>query len=93
MKIKKEYFDNPTKLMELGFSYEKITDGWDDECYETRGKLVYNMGHSRRGQFYYLIIEDDCTISVFSTTPDGSGTSVLMDDVIIEMFKNDMFEI
>jgi len=91
MKIKKEFIEDISKLKEIGFDYEQITDD-NGECYETKGKLTYNLGHSRRGQFYYLIIENDRSVSVLATEPDGSGTSINIDDVFMKLFKKDMLE-
>lgn len=92
MKVKKEFVENPLKLTELGFDYMEVENCYGDKCYETEGKLVYDLGHSRRGQYYYLIIEDDRTISVFATKPDGDGTSIELDDILFELFENNMLE-
>jgi len=94
MRVKQEFMDDKTELMKLGFEYKEIINTWGDECYETEGNLVYNLGHSRRGQWYYYIINEDTReLSVFATKPDGDGTDVLLDEVVITMYDLGMFEV
>ena len=90
MKIKENITLEQLSL--LGWSYEKITDQYGDEIYMDDIMFTYNIGHSRRGQFYYYLIMKDRTIQIYASEPDGSGTWIEFDDVIIKMFSNGWIE-
>jgi hypothetical protein len=49
---------------------ERCLEGSDIACMEG---WLYDMGGSRRGQFYYLVCSLDGEFSIVATTPDGSG--------------------
>jgi len=50
--------------------------------------LAYEISHARRGQYYYLLCNIKIIdISFLAKKPDGSGSSVLMPDVLIEWFS------
>ena len=55
-------------------------------------KYVCNIGDSRRGQSYYLLVDDNRNLSIYASEPDGSGGSVKLNDVLLKMFKNNLFE-
>ena len=46
--------------------------------------LLYNLGHSRRGQSYYLLCSNkNGTFSLYSSEPDGSGGILELDSFSI----------
>ena len=47
-----------------------------------------NIGHSRRGQCYYLLVNSDNILLIITTKPDGEGGSVLLPDILINMIKD-----
>ncbi len=54
-----------------------------DDC------LAYNMGHSRRGQFYYILCDKETLdLTILATSPDGSGCDCDLPDVLVEMILN-----
>lgn len=34
---------------------------------------IYNIGHSRRGQFYYIIVQENRNVFLYASKPDGDG--------------------
>ena len=61
----------------------------DSELYYFENFLVYEIGHSRRGQFYFLLCEiETLEISVLATKPEGSGSKVLMPNQMINWIKD-----
>ena len=58
---------------------------WDLTMNDT---YIYELGYSRKGQFYYYFIDlksENKVIQVYATKPDGDGTSV---DLNIGLIKN-----
>ena len=79
------------QLINFGFAIETDEDDWEINC-----KWCYNLGHSRRGQFYYYIIKDidnDRELLVYASKPDGDGTHIALGDVIIKMYEEGLIEI
>ena len=85
------------KIFQLGrYGFVKITkefinenclEGSDIACMEG---WVYNMGESRRGQFYYLVCSLEGKFSIVATKPDGSGGALdLEKDSIISKLIRD----
>ena len=51
--------------------------------------LAYRIDHARRGQCYYLLCDvNTLDISIIATTPDGSGSDVLLPNVLITWILN-----
>jgi hypothetical protein len=47
---------------------------------------VYQIGHARRGQFYYYLVDANTRkISVYASEPDGSGCSIIMPNVLRDL--------
>jgi len=69
-----------------------IEDEDDPFYYYNDLYYVYNIGHSRRGQFYYILVFTDYTIGLLATKPDGDGGFIEYPDVIIELFKDNLIE-
>lgn len=72
----------------LNYGFEKINKGLEDELgYHSRFDFRYEIGHARRGQFYYLLVSEiGRTIVILATDPDGSGGIVNCPDVLIKLF-------
>ncbi len=63
--------------------------GNDDSLYYFTDYLVFEVGHSRRGQFYYILChQNSLELSVLATEPDGSGGMINLPDVLFTMIKN-----
>lgn len=57
--------------------------------YWHEGILVYHVGHSRRGQHYYLLADKaTLEISIIASKGDGDGSSVLLPNILVTMIKN-----
>lgn len=93
MKIKEDY--NIDKLLEYGFEKtDKDQDLEDDDYAVASFDYYFKIGHSRRGQFYYLLITEASRIlHILATDPDGSGGIVVCPDVLIKMSIDNVFEI
>jgi len=90
MKIKKNI--TLEQLSHYGWTFEEITDQYGDPIYMDDIMFTYKIGHSRRGQFYYYLIMKDRTIKVYASDPDGSGTWIDLDEVIIKMYNDGIIE-
>lgn len=55
--------------------------------YNNDDTWVYEIGHSRRGQYYYLLIIDK-EIYIEASKPDGDGCFVLLPDILLKMFED-----
>lgn len=59
------------------------------DLYYYENYLAYKIGHSRRGQYYYLLCDvNTLNISIIATTPDGAGSNVSLPDVLITWILN-----
>lgn len=81
-------------LLQYGFEktdkeYYKRMDDWTlCGC-----DYLYNIGHARRGQFYYIVIsEEERELNIYASKPDGDGCSINMDDIIIRLYKDGLIE-
>lgn len=51
--------------------------------------MVYEMGHARRGQYYYLIFNiKENKFYVLASKPDGSGSEKEIPDIIIKLVED-----
>lgn len=61
----------------------------DDLYFFANDFLVYEIGHSRRGQHYYIICEKSTLeLSVIASKPDGDGGAIAIPDILIDLIKN-----
>ena len=84
------------KIESLGeYGFQELNDDYKlDNCIDEDHELkyqsgwVWEIGHSRRGQFYYLICDLKSNIRIFASKPDGSGGTVLAPDILSEMIAD-----
>ena len=73
----------------LDYGFEKIDKKAEEENENytvSYFDYAYNIGHARRGQFYYLLVNEITrVVSIYASEPDGSGTSVLAPNVLIDL--------
>ena len=62
---------NLENLSKYGFKKFDIED-CDEEMKYMKIDWVMDLGHSRRGQFYYLFVSQ-MSLKIFASKPDGSG--------------------
>lgn len=88
MKVKEEL--NLEVLLNYGF--EKIDKKEEEENEEytiSSYDYKFEIGHARRGQFYYLLAsESPRSMIIYATEPDGSGGSVGCPDVLIRLVED-----
>jgi hypothetical protein len=71
------------KIEELGFIKVPHDLDWDDDLLGFEGGYSYNLGHSRRGQFYYYIVMNR-KLYIIATKPDGDGAEIEANPKIIK---------
>lgn len=93
MKIREDY--NLEKLLDYGFvkiDKEKATENedWTLSTFD----YAFQIGHSRRGQFYYLLVNEKTRVLfIYATEPDGNGGIIQSPDVLIKMTFDNVFEL
>ncbi len=85
-----ELEDWKERLKEFNKNY--VVEQYDDPLDDLKDHWVFNMGHSRRGQHYYLAVNSERVLFVFASKPDGSGGKLPMHDVIMQMFADGIIE-
>jgi hypothetical protein len=57
-----------------------------DELYWFDDYLILNIGHSRRGQYYYIFChKKTLELYVYASKPDGSGGVCNLPDILVQM--------
>lgn len=60
----------------------------NDSLYYYTDYLVLSIGHSRRGQWYYILChKDSLELSVLATKPDGDGGMISLPDTLYTMIQ------
>ena len=78
-------------LKEYGF--EEITEEYNSKHnykLEYFKGYAYNLGHSRGGQFYYLICNFDKVFSIYASEPDGFGSDVKIDNIFFKLINDNI---
>jgi len=55
--------------------------------------MIYEIGHSRRGQFYYVLCSYEGEFSLFASRPDGAGGVVKFPDIIIQLVLDEVISL
>jgi hypothetical protein len=53
---------------------------------------LYEIGHSRRGQCYYLLVTNERELVVVASKPDGSGGTVSSPSILKQMILDGLVE-
>jgi len=69
-----------------------IDNEYDDPLSGYEGQYVYDLGHSSRGQHYYVLIQKDLQVSIFASKADGSGTWVEIGDIFQKLIIDGFIE-
>jgi hypothetical protein len=76
----------------LNYGFEKIDkkEEEDNEEYTISSyDYKFEIGHARRGQFYYLLAsEKPRSIIIYASEPDGGGGIVNCPDVLIRLVED-----
>ena len=85
MKVKEEL--NLEVLLNYGFTkIDKEEELKNEEYTISSYDYKFEIGHARRGQFYYLLVgEKTRDVIIYATEPDGSGGSVTCPDVLVKL--------
>ena len=86
MKVKEEL--NLEVLLYYGFTKIDKEEETENEEYTIASyDYRFEIGHARRGQFYYLLVgEKTRDVIIYATDPDGSCGSVMCPDVLIKLY-------
>lgn len=92
MKIKDSF--SVEVLLKYGFTkVDKQEEEINDQYVIAGYDYQLDIGISRRGQYYVLLVrEDTMRIMVYATKPDGSGSEVPIPDVLIKMVLDGVLE-
>lgn len=83
LKIKEEF--DLSLLDKYGFQKTdpKEYQRFDEDYTLSHSLYIYQLGHLRRGQRYYLLIDSKRQLNLYSTKPDGDGCTVVFDTNLI----------
>ena len=88
MKIKEDFDINLLKNYGFHKPIDYNTISYDIEDYTiSNSDYILYLGHSRRGQFYYLLVKDK-DLYIYSSKPDGDGGKLLLPDVLLKLFND-----
>ena len=100
MKLKQEV--TKEQLIDLGFRkpFRDLSKRKKYECHISneadnilfKYDWFYPLGHSRRGQHYYLLLDTEKNLTVTATEPDGTGGPCSIDDIFSRLYKLDLIE-
>lgn len=80
-------------LLDYGFEAINKEEAEDDGDYTIANyDYKFTIGHSRRGQVYYILIHGSRTISLFASDPDGSGGTIGCPDILIKLISDGIVE-
>lgn len=84
-------------LLKYGFDlfdqeYRECYFEEEDAAYYHEDGYIYNLGHSRRGQFYYIYVGGNRYFRIYSTRPDGSEDSILLGNVLFDLISAGIVE-
>jgi hypothetical protein len=69
-----------------------IDNEYDDPLSECEGQYIYDLGHSRRGQHYYILIQKDLQVTILASKADGDGTHVKVGDIFQKLISKGFIE-
>lgn len=76
-------------LEQYGFSkINKEAAKADCDFVTARYEYEYNLGYSRRGQYYSVFVAEDGRFDIYASNPDGDGAPVAFDDLFIKLIKD-----
>ena len=90
MRIKENF--NLEKLVDYGFEItDKEQENEESEIFYSDYKL--NLGHSRRGQFYWILVNSGSrNLSIVATMPDGDGGAIRIPNILMRMVEEGIVE-
>ena len=90
MKVKEDL--NIDILLKYGFNKIDKEQEEEDENYTLSSyDYKFEIGHARRGQFYYLLVSDKSrNLVIYASEPDGSGGCIGCPDVLIKLIEDNV---
>ena len=85
-----ELLKEEEELLKHKVVLDEICD--DADCYFNLYDYIYDLGHSRRGQHYYIIVNESRNFNIIATEPDGSGGVCELGNILIELLENNLIE-
>ena len=74
-------------LIKYGFTKVDPED-YDEYSPILSYEWLFEIGHGRRGQYYYLLVSSTRSVSLYASEPDGSGAPTCFPDVVFTMFAD-----
>jgi len=82
--------ENLSRLPEYGFVATSEDDEDEDNGSVMGAEFKYEIGHSRRGQFYYILVTGG-RVTLYASEPDGSGGQVRFPDIVVKLVQDGIF--
>jgi len=80
-------------LLDYGFEAINKEESEDLGDYTiAKHDYMFTIGHSRRGQVYYILINNSRAVSLFASEPDGSGGTIGCPDILIKLISDGIVE-
>lgn len=82
-------------LLKYGFTKIDKEEAFLEEQYiHCQFDYVFDIGSSRRGQYYYLFVNNkNRIIHTYASKPDGSGSYIQLPNVLFKMFLDQIIEL
>lgn len=78
-------------LEKYGFNKIDKEEALSNDDYISAGfEYEYNLGHSRRGQFYSYLVDSEGVFHIYASEPDGTGGPLCMDNVLFLLFQDEV---
>ena len=96
MKLKDD-FDLDLLVTQYGFEQQdeetKQNHIEDGDCCLGLADYVLDLGRSRRGQYYNILVDKQTKgVSLYATKPDGSPGSIGFPQILVRMAQDNIFE-
>lgn len=80
-------------LSEIFHKSHYLVSDTSNYVFRHKADYIYHLGHSRRGQNYYIIVDKTRYLTIFASEADGEGSNLLIDmDVFIKLYKGGFVE-
>ena len=80
------------ELEKFGFSYNGPDDDWMDVPEMENSWYTYLGDGGRRGQTYYLFVNEDKEIRAYTSEADGSGTDTKVNGTLFDLIQAGLVE-
>ncbi len=81
-------YATPEILKSYGFQ-EVSKEDYEDNFVILNYDYVLDLGHSRRGQHYYVLVKlNNRSVSLYASEPDGNGCEISVPEKLLKLFTD-----